>query len=435
MLGLGGESSFDRRRQLEELGLARGLGLLAAGKRQQVADELYQVVDPVLGSAKQRQIGLQVFAHALVGGHLDDAAHRSEGGLELVDHGADEALLLHGQAAHLGDVGQGEDAAQSVAVLRAERDDAGHVVALADGQLADGAVFGRGGQGLHQGGERTRVQELAGRPAQHVLLFPVQECRHGLVGEHHISVLVDDEHGVAQRRDEGVGLRLLLRESEEACFVLLAQPLLLGPGLLALDQRLDHAQQIVGHERLGQEEVDPLEGGRARQVDVGIGRDHAGHEMRVACSYLLVEGQAVGVGEAVVEQGDVVVVGGEERESLLAGAGVLHFVAFQLEDLADGRAHAVLVVDYQDASRGCAVGHGWGCGPRRGAGAGHSHDSSSSAIVRSCLPVAGLSTNRSSLDQASSPCPSWSKRSPVSLATPLNITMGVSAKPSRLRSS
>ena len=210
---------------------------------------------------------------------------------------------------------------ERVAVLGAEGDDAGHVVALADGELADGAVLGRGGERLDEGGEGAAGQQFAGRAAQHVRLAHVQERRHGLVGQHHVAVLVDHQHRVAQRGDEGVGLGLLFGQGQEAGLVLPAQPFLLGAGLLALDQGLDDAQQVVGHEGLGQEEVDALEGGRAGQVDVGVGGDHAGHERLAGGHDLLVQRQAVGVGQAVVEQSDVEVGGGEERESLLAGAG------------------------------------------------------------------------------------------------------------------
>ncbi len=121
-------------------------------------------------------------------------------------------------------------------------------------------------RGSARGQADRRRSSSRRRPAQHVLLFGrIQEGRHGPVGQHHVAVSVDDQHGVAQRRDEGVGLGLLLRQREQAGLVLPAQPLGLGAGLLVPHQRLDHAQQVVGQERLGQEEVDPLAGGRDGQ--------------------------------------------------------------------------------------------------------------------------------------------------------------------------
>ena len=59
-----------------------------------------------------------------------------------------------------------------------------------------------------------------------------------------------------------MGLGLLFGQGQQAGLVLQAQPLLLGAGLLVPHQGLDDAQQVVGHEGLGQEEVDALEGGR-----------------------------------------------------------------------------------------------------------------------------------------------------------------------------
>ena len=144
------------------------LGLLAARKREQVADELHQAVDAVLGAAEHGQVGVEVVAEALVGGDLDQAADGSQRGLELVHHGADEALLLHGQPADLGDVGQGQDAPQGLALLGPEGHDAGHVAALTDGQLADGAVLERSRQLLGQGGQGALRQQPRRRAAQHL---------------------------------------------------------------------------------------------------------------------------------------------------------------------------------------------------------------------------------------------------------------------------
>ena len=50
---------------------------------------------------------------------------------------------------------------------------------------------------LPEGGQRTSVQQLAGRPAQHLVFFHAEEGGHSPVGQHHIAVLVDYEHGVA----------------------------------------------------------------------------------------------------------------------------------------------------------------------------------------------------------------------------------------------
>ena len=70
---------------------------------------------------------------------------------------------------------------------------------------------------------------------------------------------------------------------------------------------LDHALEVVGAERLGQEEVHALPRRGDRRVDVGVGRDHADHGLAAALLHGLQQAEAVGVGQAVVEQGDVVV--------------------------------------------------------------------------------------------------------------------------------
>ena len=113
------------------------------------------------------------------------------------------------------------------------------------------------------------------------------------------------KHRVAQGRHERVSLGLLLRQREQAGLVLPTQTLGLAPGLLVAHQGLHDSEQVVGQERLGQKEVDSLAGGGDGGVDVGVGGDHAGHQLQTVLLDGLQDGQTIDIGQPVVEKRDV----------------------------------------------------------------------------------------------------------------------------------
>ena len=295
----------------------------------------------------------------------------------------------------------------------AEGHDARHPGLLAELELAHRAVLGRRRQLLGERRQGAAGEQLARRPHERLVLAHAQHAQHRRVGEHDVAVPVDHEHGVAQRADQRVRLRPLLGESQQARLVLGAQALGLRARQLVAQQRGHDALEVLGAERLGQEEVHALARGGDGGVDVGVGRDHAHHGVTAALLHRPQQAETVGVGQAVVQQGHVVVALLERRQRRRAVAGLPDVVPLHLEDRADAAAHAVLVVDDEDPAR--------------------AHTGASSSMTASTwAPVTGLSRNLASPDHAASPAASPSNRVPVSAATPLSITSGTSASRSSL---
>ena len=321
--------------------------LLAPGKGKQIAYQFDQTVDTRLGAVQHGNVGVHLVAETLVGGYLHQASYRSQRRLELVDHRADEALLLHREPAYLRDIGERENPTQGGGVLRPERDDAGHVAPLADGELAHSAVFGRCRQLLGKRREGPLRQGFTDRLTEHLLLGDPYQGSHRPVRENDLALPVHHKDRVPQRRHQRMCLGLLLGQREQAGLMLPAQTLRLHPGLLVAGQGFHHAYQVFGGKRLGQEEVDPLPRRGDSRVDVRVRRDHAGHRLPAVSLDGLEDHQAIDVWQTVVEKRDVVLVRLEQSEGRLSGFAIVHAVALELEDLADPRAYSVLVIHDQ----------------------------------------------------------------------------------------
>ena len=366
---------------------------------------------------EHRQVGVQVVAQALVGGHLEMPSTAPSGRLELVHHRADEPLLLHGQAPHLGDVADrvrmrpsaSPSSARKVTML-------GHVGLLADARAGGWCGPWPARPAARQSGARAPPpsSSCAGRRARRPRRAPSSAIMAWLASTTSPSRLTTSTASRSETTREWVWVFSSARASRLAsCSG--AQPLRLGARLLVPHQRLDHAHQVVGHERLGQEEVHALARGRDGRVDVGVGGDHAGHGVAAALLHGLQQAEAVGVGQPVVEQGDVVVALVRGRQRLGAVAGLLDLVALHLEDLCGCRERTPYSSSTMRMLPSAMVVSSPGlASDRRGLGGRAPAPGELLDTASSCLPVTGLSRNRSSRDHSRSPPASPSKRLPVS---------------------
>ena len=120
----------------------------------------------------------------------------------------------------------------------------------------------------------------------------------------------------------------------------------------ALRQRaLDHQQQVIGIDRLGQEVHRPFLHRRHRVLDAAVGGHHDDRQFRVELLGGAQHAEAVAVGQLEIGQHD----GGPRLAHLLDGLGLVarfdHGVALRFERMAQHGAQRVLVLDEENRGR------------------------------------------------------------------------------------
>ena len=281
--------------------------LLAARQREQVADELDEVVDALVGARDHRQVGVELVAEALVGRRTSSRPLIEPSGLlssctivrmNLCFSMARRRTSLMSLSVRMRPA--------RLAVLGAEGDDARHV-----GPLADARAGARCGPWPAPPaarpaapGRRRRAAPCAGRMSTSSSPSPSSSSIGGLASTTSPSRLTTSTASRSELTSECVCVFSSASASRLAsCSARRrsASVARVACGAAASRRR----PEVVGRERLGQEEVHALPRRRDRRVDVGVGRDHADHGLAAALLHGLQQAEAVGVGQPVVEQGDV----------------------------------------------------------------------------------------------------------------------------------